>query len=179
MASSETRTFASDFTFFRIFCPRIFYSKFQIKKAHRQNYRHLSIKYPEVLLEPFFVAPDDDKQFGHNDVYKTDFWAYPWPQGLIKRLEDFDRALIITRPNDIIRHLEQIEKIFDPENDADIQTISPMQHLCEASCKFGPLDDFMEKMIVDGRKKCLIGQSYEYFKLENAILQENLIMKIS
>ena len=116
------------------------------------------------MLEPVFVAPDDDRQFGHTDVYKTDFWAYPWPQGLIKKLDGFDRALIITRPNDIIRHLEEIEKLFEEENEADIQTISPVQHLCEAQCKFmGELDDYLEKMVVDGRRKCLIGQSYEYF----------------
>ena len=129
----------------------------QIRQAHRQNYRHLSIRYPFIQIAPFFIYPEGDKDFGHDDVYEADFWNYPWPQGLVQRLTAYDRALILTRNYDIVRHLEEFERLFDQENDADIQLISPIQHLCEARCDFGEeLAPHAEKMAVSGQK-CLIG----------------------
>lgn len=63
----------------------------QVRQAHRQNYRRLAIQYPDIEVVPIFVYPEDDKAYGHDDVYKLDFWTYPWPQGLVKKLANFER----------------------------------------------------------------------------------------
>jgi len=67
----------------------------QVRQAHRQNYRHLAIQYPHIEIIPFFVYPEDDQEYGHHDVYKSDFWEYPWPKGLIDKLTKFDRDPLV------------------------------------------------------------------------------------
>lgn len=46
----------------------------------------LLIKYPNIDINVNYVYPIDDKADGHFDIYKHDFWDYPWPQALGKFL---------------------------------------------------------------------------------------------
>ena len=39
-------------------------------------------KYPHIDINVNYVYPIDDKADGHFDIYKHDFWDYPWPQAL-------------------------------------------------------------------------------------------------
>ena len=75
------------------------------RQAHRQNYRNLAIRYPHIALNVIFVYHLDDVDIGHNDVYKHDFWVYPWPDGLVLKLAKYARTLVLSRNSDIIRHL--------------------------------------------------------------------------
>ena len=76
-----------------------------VRQAHRQNYRDLSIRYPHISLNVIFVYHIDDTDIGHNDVYKHDFWLYPWPDGLVLKLAKYPKTLILSKNSDIIRHL--------------------------------------------------------------------------
>ena len=83
-------------------------------------------------------------------VFRTVFFTRIIPEPI--------SAIILTRNQDVVRHLEGIEQLFLPENDADVQLISPIQHLCEARCEFGAeLSEHVEKMTIPGQSRCLIG----------------------
>ena len=63
----------------------------------------------------------------------------------------------MTRNHDIIRHLEGVHRLFEKENAADIQLISPIQHLCDVHCELSEtISNHTVKTISNG-KKCLIG----------------------
>ena len=148
-----------------------------VRQGHRQNYRDLAIRYPHIELNVIFVGAQDDRDIGHEDVYKHDFWAYPWPEALVVKLAKFPRTLVLTKNTEIVRHLDGIEKIDLEENQADIQFINPIFYLCEKKC------DMNSSVLNDGiviggkdaldpsKRHCMVGSPSNRFILSRALLE--------
>ena len=97
-----------------------------IRQAHRQNYRllaiqvgnfryrsrylHNNIQYPNIDINVNYVYPIDDKADGHFDIYKHDFWDYPWPQALGWFTSGF-----LESGTQIMAHKLYVPKLYEPK----------------------------------------------------------------
>ena len=67
-------------------------------------------------------------------------------------------ALILTQNKDTLFHLEGVKQLFLKENEANVQLISPVQHLCEARCDFSSdVNEHVGKIAIRGISNCMIG----------------------
>ena len=147
-----------------------------VRQGHRQNYRNLAIRYPHIELNVIYVYTQDDVDIGHHDVYKHDFWDYPWPEALVIKLAKFRRTLVLTRNTEIVRHLDGIEKIDEPDNEADVQFINPIFYLCEKKCDLNSTT--LNSGLVIGRdapdqnkRHCMVGSPSNRFILNRELLE--------